>query len=96
MVLTNHLFVSFIIITLPAEHRTKINNAYRSHANISHGVPEGSISGFLVNIDICDSFLWDDKCDIASYADDSIPYTFNISLDLVLKTLESSTHDLCR
>ena len=96
MVLTNHLFVSFIIITLQAEHRTKVNNAYRSHANIRHGVPEGSISGFLVNIDICDSFLWDDKCDIASYADDNTLYTSDISLDLVFEKLENSSHDLFR
>ena len=39
-------------------------------------------------------FFWDYKCDIASYADDNTPYTSDISLNLVLENLESSTHDL--
>ena len=36
------------------------------------------------------------KCDIASYADDSTPYTSDISLNLVLEKLENSTHNLFR
>ena len=40
--------------------------------------------------------MWDYKCEIASYADDNIPYTSGISLNLVLEKLESSTHDLFR
>ena len=31
-----------------------------------------------------------------SYADDNIPYTSDISLNLVLEKLESSTHDIFR
>ena len=60
-------------------------------------VPQASALGILLfNIDICDLFLWDYKCDIASYADDNTPYTSDISLNLVLEKLESSTHDLFR
>ena len=78
-------------------HRTKVNDAYSSFTNIKYGVPQGSISGpLLFNIDICDLFLWDYKCDIASYADDNTPYTSDINLNLVLEKLESSTHDLFR
>ena len=40
--------------------------------------------------------MWDYKRDIASYADDNTPYTSDISLNLVLENLESSTHDLFR
>ena len=40
--------------------------------------------------------MWDYKCDIASYTDDNTPYTSDISLNLVLEKLESSTHDLFR
>ena len=39
-------------------------------------------------------FLWGYKCDIASYTDDNTPYASDISSNLVLKKLESSTHDL--
>ena len=45
----------------------------------------------IFNIDL---FLLDYKCDIASYADDNTPYTSDISLNLVLEKLESSTNDL--
>ena len=66
--------------------RTKVNNNYNSYTDIKYGVPQGSISGpLLFNIDICDFFLWDYKCDIASYADDNTSYTSDISLKLVLE-----------
>ena len=62
--------------------RTKVNNAYSSYTNIKYDVPQGSILGPLpFNIDICDLFLWDYKCDIASYADDNTQYTSDISLN---------------
>ena len=50
----------------------------------------------LFNIDICDLFFWDYKCNIASYADDNTPHTSDISLNLIIEKLESSTHDLFR
>ena len=72
--------------------RTEVNNA-----NIKYSVLQGSILGpLLFNIGICDLFLWDNKCVITSYADDNTPYTSDISLNLVLGKLESSTHDLFR
>ena len=75
--------------------RTKVNEAYSSYTDIKYGVPQGSILGpLLFNIDICDLFLWDYECEIASYADDNTPYTTDTSLDLVLHKLENSTHDL--
>ena len=94
--MTNDHFVSFLV-TSQIEHRTKVNNAYSSCTDIKYGVPQGSILGrLLFNIDICDFFWWDYKCNIASYADDNTPYTSDISLNLVLEKLESSTHDLFR
>ena len=41
-------------------------------------------------------FLLDYKCKRATYVDDYTPYTSSISLNLVSKMLESSTHDLFR
>ena len=41
-------------------------------------------------------FLLDYKYKIATYVDDYTSYTSSISLNLVSKTLESSTHDLFR
>ena len=77
--------------------RTKVNNSYSSHTDIKYSVPQCSIlDPLLFNIDICDLFFWDYKCDIASYADDNTPCTSDISLNLVLEKLESSTHDLFR
>ena len=75
-----------------------MSSAYSSYTDIKYGVPQGSILGSLLfNINICDLFLWDYECDIlASYADDNTPYTSDISLNLVLEKLESSTHDLFR
>ena len=77
--------------------RTKVNNSYSSHTDIKYGVPQCSIlDPLLFNIDICDLFFWDYKCDIVSYPDDNTPYTSERSLNLVLEKLESSTHDLFR
>ena len=74
--------------------RTKVNNAYSSYANIKYSVPQCCILvPLLFNIDICDLFLWDYTCDMASYADDNAPYTSGRNLNLVFKKLESSTHD---
>ena len=79
---------------------TEVNNAY---VNIRRGVGQGYILGlFLLNIVICDLFLCDYKCDIASFADDNAHFTSDISLDLkknrkfliFLGKLENSTHTL--
>ena len=32
------------------------------------------MTSLRTSLDICDLFLWDYKCDIASYADDNAPY----------------------
>ena len=64
--------------------RTKLNYAYSSYTDIKYGVPQGSILvPLLFNIDVCDLFFRDYKCDIASYADDNIPYTSEKSLNFV-------------
>ena len=78
-------------------HKTKANNANSPYTNIEYGALQGFIlRPLLFDIYICDLFLWDYKCKIASYVDDNTPYTSGISLNLVLEKFESSTHDLFR
>ena len=46
---------------------TRGYNAYSSYTDIKYGAPQGSIlHTLLVTIHICDFFLWDYRCDIAS------------------------------
>ena len=71
------------------KQRTKIENHYSSWRDLIFGVPEGSILGpLLFNIYLCDLFMFTDKIDIASYADDTTPYVSGVTLDLTVKSLE--------
>ena len=75
--------------------RTKINDAYSKYFEILFGVQQGSISGSLLfNIYICDMFYDINDCDIASYADDNIPYVSSSNLDALINKLEESTTNL--
>ena len=57
-------------------HRTKINECFSERSRIEHGVPQGSILGpLLFNIDLIDLFYECEESNIASYADDTTPYS---------------------
>ena len=48
--------------------RTKVNNTYGSYTNVKYGVSQGTILGpLLCDINICDLFLWDYNCHLASW-----------------------------
>ena len=77
------------------QQKTKVNNSYNTYHGILCGVPLGSIQGPLhFNIYISDMFYDIDKCDTATYADDSTPYTSNFNLEEVIQKLELTTNNL--
>ena len=63
-----------------------MDGSYSNFADIFSGVPQGSMLGpLLFNIYIYDLFFGIAGLDIASYADDNMPYTFSSELDVPLK-----------
>ena len=67
----------------------KVGNAYSSWKEIFYGIPQGSVLGPLIfNIFLCDLFNFLEGVAVASYADDTTPYTANKTNDLVIKEIE--------
>ena len=71
------------------KQRVKVGNAYSSWIEIFHGIPQRSILGPLIfNIFLCDLLGFLKGVAVASYADDTTPYTANKTNDLVIKEIE--------
>ena len=63
------------------KQRTKIQDSYSPYIHIAFGVPQGStLDPSLFNINMCDMFFEKYECDIASYADDNTPHTYDSDL----------------
>ena len=79
------------------KQRTKVNNSFSEWCNILFGVPKGSILGpLLFNIFINDIFFFLSESDIASYADDTTPYSIDSNIDSLMYVLEVDTNILIK
>ena len=73
------------------KERTKSNDHYSSWRDHIFGAPQALILGPLsFNIYLCDLFMFTDDIDIASYADDTIPYVTEVTLNSTVKSLEKA------
>ena len=71
------------------KQRTKVNNSLSEWADISSGIPQGSILGpLLFNIYINDIFYFVKEDKITNYADDTTPYAIESNINKLICTLE--------
>ena len=63
--------------------KININKTFSNWTNILYGVPQGSILGPLIlNVFLCDLFLFKQNIDLVSYADDNTPFAMGGSSEL--------------
>ena len=81
-------------LTKPKQ-RVKLNGTYSSWSETLFGVPQWSILGpLLIKMFLCDLFHFVLYVDIANYAEDNTPHSYNINLNKVLHELEKHSNTL--
>ena len=79
------------------KHRTKVNNFFSTWAEITTGVPQGSILGpLLFNIYLNDIFYFVDERNLTNYADDNTPYSIDANVGALLNSLMQNTSVLVK
>ena len=77
------------------KQRVKIDGTFSSWEEILFGIPQCSILGsLLLNIFLCDLFLFINDIDIASYADNNTPYTIHKNPEKIIRVLENTSVNL--
>ena len=77
--------------------RIKTNDIYSSWSEKLFGVPQGSIlCPFLLNIFICDFFMFLPKDGIANYTDDDTPYSTGSRIHNIISDLEQASDILSK
>ena len=62
----------------------KVNKRFSEKSHIIHGAPQGSILGpLLLNNDLIDLFYECEEINIASYADDTSPYSCTANITVI-------------
>ena len=70
-------------------HQTKINECFRERSRIEHCVPQSSILGpLLFNTDFIDLLYGCEESNMASYADDTTPYSCARDTQTVISELK--------
>ena len=94
----DHTSLEFIYsYLLNRKQRTKINNSFSSWADITSGIPQGSILGpLLFNIYLNDIFFFINESTLTNYADDNTPYAVNPNLDALINSLINDTSTLIK
>ena len=67
----------------------KVANAYSSQKKNFYGISQGSIlAPHILNIFLCDLFYFLEGIAVASFGDDTAPYSANKTNDLVIEEIE--------
>ena len=75
----------------------KINENFSNRTNIEFGVPQGSVLGpILFNIDMTDLFYECEDSNVASYADDTTPYSCATDIPSVALELQASASNTAK